>query len=111
MARCSLKNNRKNYKKLAGFLFSDSKKLVLLAGGVLLAALSFSLFFISVNSTIVASRRQTAVETHGRFLAVFTDIDKEIADEIMEKEPMFDYQVFQVQDEMHYGSSRFFLGG
>lgn len=103
-------NIKINYRKLAELLFSDSKKLMVLASVVLLAALSFSLFFLSINSTIVASKRQDSVETHGRFLVVLTDIDKRLADEIMEKEPMFDYQIFQVQDEMYCKNSRFFSG-
>lgn len=82
---------------LAEMLFSDSRRLFVLAGGVLLLALSFVLFFVSLSSTIVASKRQQTVDTHGKFLGVFSDIEEETAKEIMETEPVFCYELFQMQ--------------
>lgn len=110
MVRYGLKLKEKNYGKLAAMLFSDSRKLFVLAGGVFLLALSFVLFFVSLNSTIVASKRQQTVDTHGKFLGVFSDIDEETANEIMETEPGFFYEIFQMQGELYYGDERFFAG-
>lgn len=110
MVRYSLKNKVKRYKKLAALLFSDSRKLFAIAGGVFVLALSFILFFVSLSSTIVRSTREQTVDTHGAFLGVFTDLEEATVNTIMETETEFCYKVFQLQDELDAEGERISAG-
>ncbi|MBQ9119850.1 MAG: hypothetical protein IJY09_07340 [Lachnospiraceae bacterium] len=105
-----MKNKIKRYQRLAALLFSDSRKLFVIAGGVLVLALSFILFFASLNSTIVRSQRQQTIDTHGSFLGVFSDIEESLANTIMEAETEFCYEIFQVQDELDYEGESVSIG-
>ena len=110
MVKYRLKNRGKSIQRLSMLLFSDARGLVRLAWGITLLAWSFSIFFASLNHTIVDAKQQSTLKAHGKFLGLFADITREKAEEIMEKEPMFDYGLFQVQDALDFQGIRFFSG-
>lgn len=100
----------KRYGRLAALLFSDSRRLFVLAECVFILAMGFVLCFVSLSSTIVASKRQQCVDRHGKFLGMFAELDEGMAQEIMETEKDFHYEIFQVQSELCCKDERFFLG-